>query len=273
LVIIASTPYARYAQLPDELVSGVGLGAGVLRIAWLRDLLVTELGLTFIKWAAVASCLVAMVRPARGVMTCVFAAVLILDQVSKAVSGYPNHAQFVPLASLGVVTLFAMPGRYRRVCRVPVDSLTVERRSKEAIWLCGVVLIIPYTYIGINRLLTSGTGLFAGDAVMRYVAFGSQFYSAYPFGMPLSWLEVWWIAAMLKVGFAVTTMFEVASIAVFWSAWFRATWLVVMSGFHVMTLITMNILFWENLVLMWVVLGWGFLRQAGQSTPEGGPGL
>jgi hypothetical protein len=47
---------------------------------------------------------------------------------------------------------------------------------------------------------------------------------------------------------------------VFWSAWFRVMWLVVMSGFHVMTLMTMNILFWENLVLMWVVLGWGFSR-------------
>ena len=73
-----------------------------------------------------------------------------------------------------------------------------------------------------------------------------------------------------KLGFAVTTFFELLSPLCLLSRHFRYVWVAVIVSFHVGTRLLMNIFFWHNLLLMavllidldywvarvWVVLSW-----------------
>jgi len=74
---------------------------------------------------------------------------------------------------------------------------------------------------------------------------------------------------MLKGGYFVTTLFELTSVGVLFSQRFRLLWLVVIASFHVITLVSMNIFFWENLVLMAVIFGWGIWTRSPSPMEQG----
>jgi hypothetical protein len=63
----------------------------------------------------------------------------------------------------------------------------------------------------------------------------------------------------------VTTLFELGSAGVLFSRVFRRVWLVVIVSFHFVTLFAMNIFFWENLLLVLVIFGWGVWTSEGSS--------
>src|SRR5690606_27023043 len=87
------------------------------------------------------------------------------------------------------------------------------------------------------------------------------------------WFEPLALAPALTLGFVVTTLFEASAPLLLVSRVFRMVWLPCMAVFHVMTLFLMNILFWENLVLLGVVFWWGWrpsprLGSCGRERPE-----
>jgi hypothetical protein len=73
------------------------------------------------------------------------------------------------------------------------------------------------------------------------------------------------------VGYFVTTLFELDSAGVLFSRAFRLLWLVVIVSFHFVTLFAMNIFFWENLLLVLVIFGWGMWTREG--SPRLGPNV
>jgi hypothetical protein len=68
----------------------------------------------------------------------------------------------------------------------------------------------------------------------------------------------------MNCGFLLVTVFEACSPLALLSATFRRSWLVVMLAFHLSTLVLMNIVFWENMLLLAVVFGprWPQLTEA-----------
>jgi hypothetical protein len=115
--------------------------------------------------------------------------------------------------------------------------------------------VVPYTYIGLHRILEGGLAIFAGDTILDYVRRSSMRYSNYGFTVFLEIITLPWAAAVLKAGFLTTTLFEVASVGVLLSTRFRLAWVGMMVGFHLMTLVAMNLFFWVNLVLIITALG------------------
>jgi hypothetical protein len=61
----------------------------------------------------------------------------------------------------------------------------------------------------------------------------------------------------------VTTLFKLSSAGALFSRVFRLAWLVVIVSFHFVTLFAMNIFFWENLLLVLVIFGWGVWTSEG----------
>jgi hypothetical protein len=240
-VVAFMTPYATYARLPEELSVGQGIGRALLDIEWVRSLLWSGHVLTVLKWTAVLGCLAQLAAGRRRpwLMALVFLTVLALDAVTKSLTGYVNHAQIGPLIVLFLVTVF--------------DDDASDARA--AVWLVRLALVIPYTFIGLHRLFEGGLEIFLGDALPQYIAQNSAGYSYYGFTVGLRLIEVPQAAALLKAGFAVMTLFELLSVGAL--AWprFRPVWLLAMTGFHLATLVTMNILFWENLLLILVAFG------------------
>jgi len=236
-VVVLMTPYGNYARLPEELGAGQGIGRLLLDVDWLRGVLWSGRTLTILKWTTVAACLGALVagRRARWLMPLVVALVLTLDAVTKSLTGYANHAQVAPLVVLGLVTLF--------------DD---ERAERAAVWLVRFALVVPYTFIGLHRLLEGGLALYLGDALPHYIAQNSAGYSYYGFTIGLRLSDGPIVLALLKAGFAIMTLFELLAVcALVWPR-FSPVWVIVTAGFHLATLPLMNILFWENLLLLLV---------------------
>jgi hypothetical protein len=255
LVIVLKTPYEAYASLPEGVVEGVGVGRMLFAFDGIGDLLFSASMLAFLRWGTCAAIVFALLWPVKVLLLVVCVNVFVLDLATKAISAYPNHAQFTVLIALFVVATLASA----ETGPPTVRSLS-RRRREGVIWLLAVLIILPYTFIGIHRLREGGIALFVGDALPQYMAYTGSLYSAYPFGLHPA-TAVWPLLAIaVKAGFLVTTIFEVTSPVALVSRRCRVAWLCYMSGFHVGTLLLMNIFFWENLILIWIVLGWGLLR-------------
>jgi len=245
LVIVAGSHYATYARLPHDMIIGRGLGRLLLGNPALKSFFLSSRVLVALKWGSVAGCATAIVRPTwRCITPATVAAIVVLDLLTKSTNGYANHAQLVPLFVLLVFGFFGGP-RY------------LPSRSREVMWLASLMLIVPYTYIALNRLLEGGPRLFLGDALLDDIALTSHWYAAYGFTAFLGIIAVPWLAASLKAGFLLTTLFELSSALTLVSRRFRMAWLAVIVSFHLVTLFAMNIFFWENLVLSAVMFGWG----------------
>jgi hypothetical protein len=54
---------------------------------------------------------------------------------------------------------------------------------------------------------------------------------------------------LVVLGMTVMTVFEIGSPFALFSRWFRNVWLAVLVPFHFSTLFTMDIFFWENVIL------------------------
>ena len=119
----------------------------------------------------------------------------------------------------------------------------------------GLALLLAgaYSLIGINRFAMGGLAIFTGDALPINLALRTFEYREFGFEWSVLLLQYAPFVVLLKAGFFVVTLFEVLTpLALVWRR-FRWAWLAVMVPFHLSTLVTMNIFFWENLILLAVV--------------------
>jgi hypothetical protein len=280
LAIVAITPYGYYARFPAEMSAGYGLGRLLLGGHALKAVLLSYPVLMALKWGAMAACVLAILFPnrCRWLTPVVLAFVFVLDNLTKSFNGYVNHAQLVPFLILVVFAVFG-GRRYLPTLGFHADDgdVTPEPETStlaadatvapygSVVWLAGLMLIIPYTFIAMNRLLVGGFEVFHGDALLDYINLTSRRYSVYHSSVFLGLIRIWWLAAALKVGYFVTTLFELGSAGALFSRLYRRAWLVVIVSFHFVTLVAMNIFFWENLLLVLVIFGWGVWTSEGSA--------
>lgn len=258
LIILLGTPFEALHVLDSWPHESYGIGRILLANQHVRRLLFSPQLLEVLRVVGVLSCLLALLAPrsARWSTIVLFGAVVTLDACSKAVGGFANHAQAAALLLLGLFTL-TWKHDY-----VELLSIFARRRRSHADqqteagveFVAKLILILPYTYIGANRLLTGRTDIFQSDAILVYLGVSSAGFAAYG-----GWLDPLAIRSVLKAGFLTTTLFEFASPLVLLSNRFRVCWLIAITGFHLSTLLLMNIFFWENAALCLAVFGWGRL--------------
>jgi len=249
---VLRTPVELFAELPFELFTARGVIRAIPDSAFEAFFSNAPLLLAF-KGGLLVGCLLLVlgVRPFRPIAVPVVVSLLLFDGMTKGFNAWVNHGQMGIL--FGAVLLCLFPA---------ADALSVRGRRTEgasppAVYAGGVIavaafLAAAYTFIGTHRVVHGGFGIFTGDAITTYLAVQSLNYSARGFEYGLLALSYPAVAAVFKVGYAVTTLFEVLSPLCLVNTWFRRTWLLVMVPFHVTTLFTMNIFFWENILLILV---------------------
>ena len=267
-IVIAFTPYERYAYLSTAHFTAIGIGQLIIPNSVLQLLLDRDVLLT-LKWSTLASLLCLILWPRRFRALTLFAvpAVVVLDALTKSIGGYANHAQIIPLLLLLLVGLFARTPFLSPMERRPITGRLLGARHDypALIWLSRLIIAIPYTYVGLARL-ASGASMFTTGALDSHIRINAGLYSAYGFRIAESWLRVPELAASLRVGFAVTTIFEALSLLAIVSPRFRWLWTLAMTLFHFVALVTMNIFFWENTLLLWsVFIGHGELGRRTQA--------
>jgi len=155
--------------------------------------------------------------------------------------GSVNHGEIAPLLATMILAICA------------TDDLiwpALKKHSGRAFYplamICGCICV-AYSFVALHRLLDP-TVLF--DDSMRGWAIKSSYKDNFlPAGFGHLAAQYESVALLLKVGFIVTTLFELLSPVALFHRRFRYVWLIYMAGFHIATMLFMRILFWENMLL------------------------
>jgi hypothetical protein len=79
-------------------------------------------------------------------------------------------------------------------------------------------------------------------------------YSTYGFTLGFDIINSSLLLPLAKIGYFLTTVFEALSPLIFVSRYFRYAWLAVIIPFHFCSVLTMNIFFWENVIIILIFL-------------------
>jgi hypothetical protein len=253
VTILIGPPLSRLAALPPELFSPPGVLALLPDGIW--SILLTVEGLTVLSMGTLALTLAAAVgaRPFWLVGPLAFAGVLMVDGIQKGHAGFINHGQMGILYGALLVAISPAAHALTPFRRNPSVQGSGEGAYRFPLVGLALLLAITYSLIGIHRLAVGGWAVFTGDALPTYLALRTFEYMGFGFEGSVLLLQYPGAVAFLNAGFLVVTLFEILSpLALVWRR-FRWVWLAVIAPFHLATLFTMNIFFWENLILLAVV--------------------
>ncbi len=255
LVLILNTPIDVYAYLPVESFSTWG----VYQLFFMSlsdpvvDLIFTSEFLTGLKWLLLFCCVLCMVGIRPWIPVAVFTLMLILlfDSIVRGYYGFTNHAQIAVLLCTIILTLFpASDG-------LSILGITKVKRQDNfyiaPLLFMAVCLSLPYSFIGVHRVIYGGVDIFTGDVLLRFVAVQGLNFSGINNTLGLDLFQYKLFDIAFKTGFVVITIFEILSPLILVSNRFRYMWLAVIVPLHFATLLTMNIFFWENLILILVL--------------------
>lgn len=241
--------YSVLAQLPERMYRPVGL------IEWLGPVmggaLVSESALVGGQWVlAMVAVWVLLGLPASR-----FAAVLMaigalwIQSAVRSYTPYANHAEIVALLIVLVLPFLPVYSGFSMFPEKPKPH-----RWREAVLIPAVVLIATYVFVGAARMGQVGIEVFMDDTMMGWISLRQAAPSSYP----TRWFDWALVANLIRpvagIGFAFMTLLEIASPAIFWFERFRRFWLVSMLAMHVFAFLVLNVLFWENVLLLFAVV-------------------
>lgn len=250
LLTIAFTQFEEFAELPKEIFQPIGLVHLIPSQA--LDWLMRPATLAAFKWFLLAGLFLCAIgtRPYR--VIAIFTLVLLtIEQGLARGFGHVNHAS-IPLLLIAWVhaVIGTKPGTHRTGKSHP----WFHPEAAATIQTMTFLLLLTYVFTGVHRLANSGPEVFLNGSMERYLCFlaVSSPYAGMRYEHLL--LESPVLLNLLNIGFFAVTIVEALSLYCLSSRRFRIVWLTVMVPFHFMTLIFMNIFFWQNLLLFPLLL-------------------
>lgn len=241
------------ASLPRALYAPPGVLRALPASFW--DLLLTVPGLLTLKWVLLAGLLAcaAGLRPWRGIAIPT-ALLLILQQGLARGFFYVNHQELPALFAVCVLALFP-PTAFSLMRSGEEETESSQARNRLVLLLLTSLLLVPYCLIGAHRLAHNDLSFWASGALPFWVAensYGPTWFALTPIAEAV--LSQPLLVRLLELGFLVVTAAEVLAPLCLVSTRFRRVWLVVMVWFYLSTMVLMDILFWESLLLFPVLL-------------------
>ena len=138
------------------------------------------------------------------------------------------------------------------------DRFTPARATRASYPLITIVamLCLTYSLVGLNRAVAGGIDVFTGDTMETWTIDASL--RGYYFNTNIGWhVPEWpWVVAMLRGGLPVITLFEItAPLCLAWPR-YRLVFIPVMLSFHVLSLVFMNIFFFDDMFLYLLLVDW-----------------
>lgn len=256
LVILASTRLDLLAGLPRELVRPTGV-ALLLPI----DLLVgSPTLLTTIQILAILGCVACVlgVRPFTPIAVGTAILLFVCDGLMKSIGMFDNHTQWGPLLAALLLALSPAADAWSLPHRGHPDGSTRvyashDRYAAPMVAMAAVVSL-AYVMIGARRIVDGALTVLTDDSMLVWSVVRSLEDHSYPWDGSLVLLGNEWLLPGVAIGFVLVTAFEILTPLALRYAAFRTAWLCVMVPFHLSTLVVMRIFFWENLILLAVLL-------------------
>lgn len=175
--------------------------------------------------------------------------ILMFECWAKGFSGFVFHATVLLLVMAGVLVCspaadgFAAGGRKNGAER-PVEAY----RFPLLVMLTAGLFC--YTFIAVHRLVVGDYAVFNGESLRAWLLVRSQEPATNAFRLGTTVVNSPLMFAIYKAGFLVSTVMEAASLVCLYSRRFARVWLVYFLVFHVLSVLTLNIFFWENSLML-----------------------
>ena len=224
---------------------------GVLRLVpdaiW--QLLMQASVLATLRWALIAllAWLVLGLGPFRPLALTACVAITFFVGASKSHSTFLNHGEAMPMYAAWLLALFPC-----------TDGAALRRRSgppapdvqyAAPLLAIAAMMTLLYAFVAVSRLDRSGLALFTSDSMGVYILLRSLEHNRYGFTVGLEVVRGPWLE-LVKAGFALVTALELSSPLLLFLRPYRWLWLAVIVPFHLLSLVLMNIFFWQNLLMI-----------------------
>ena len=246
IVKLLLDPLWRLGQLPPELIRPVGL------LAFLppseHPFFWSGHGLTIL-WVLTLLALLAAVA-GRAFPTAMTAAAVLLTLYSSVIRSFGPavHTDIVLLLASYALALFAW---------ADVVEKRAGRRAVSSAPLIAIVALLTLTYalVGLNRLIAAFP-VFTGDSMEIWAIDASL--RGYYFNTGVGWHLPEWplVVFFLRAGLPVITAFEITAPLCLISPWYRRVFIPVMLSFHLLSLVLMNIFFFDDMLLYLLLVDW-----------------
>ena len=118
------------------------------------------------------------------------------------------------------------------------------------------LLTLSYCLVGLNRAVAGGISVFTGDTMEAWAVDASL--RGYYFNTNVGWHVPEWpiVALFLKMGLPGITLFEMTAPLCLVSSHYRWIFIPVMLSFHLLSLVFMNIFFFDDMLLYLLLIDW-----------------
>jgi hypothetical protein len=253
IVKLLLDPLWRLAEMPREMFQPIGLLE--LFPAAAQNALLTPGGLITLLALTLASLLFCMTNRAFPVASTLAAILVTIYSCLIRSFGPAVHTDIVLLLALYVLAGFSWAD-------LTATKLGREKSLPSASWSSGPIvtivalLCLSYMLVGINRTMAGGWRVFAGDTMEVWAIDASL--RGYYFNTNIGWHIPEWpmVLLMLRSGLPVITLFEMSAPLCLVSSHYRWVFIPVMLSFHLLSLVFMNIFFFDNMLLYFLLIDW-----------------
>jgi len=245
-------PLWRLADLPRDLFQPIGFLA-LLPDSFL-DQLLTPVGLTALLVSNLAVLTIGLTNRAFPLVA-TLAAILLTAYSSLIRSFGPAvHTDIVLLLAVYALAGFAWADLWQ--ARSGKEKSAPESWSAFPLVTIVALLCLPYMLVGLNRTVAGGLRVFTGETMEVWCIDASL--RGYYFNTNVGWhIPDWpWVVFMLRSGLPAITFFEIT--APLCLAWPRYRWIFIpfMLSFHLLSLVFMNIFFFDDMLLYLLLIDW-----------------
>jgi hypothetical protein len=234
---------------------------GILRLLpdSFYDVVFTNAGLVVLKWVLVAllgACALG-VRPWRSIAIPTVLLLTMHQGLKRGLFDYVNHKELSALYVTYVFAVFPATGfsPFVSTSADKAKAVLSAAHSRLVMVLSTAMLLLPYSFIAVRRISHNDWEFWSSDLLSFYVgrnSFSETWYGLGGVGQMV--LRHPWLMRLFEVGFPVVSVVELLAPLCLLHRRFRNVWIVVVIGFHVSTLLLMDIFFWESMLLFPVLL-------------------
>ena len=201
-----------------------------------------------IKIGIIAVCLLIIVNRFKKFAGVIAVILLSLYQGIIRSFGHINHPEMMLLHSVLILTVFFF-------FEEKLDKVGfLDQAKKISVYSIPFILILfffsfTYVFAGIHRIFFGGIDVFTNDSLIYWVVENARRSRLINWNLDWIILDFPWVAFIMKIGMALTTLAEIMAPFCLVSKWIRYAFLVIILPFHVFVWLFMGIMFWENVML------------------------
>jgi hypothetical protein len=270
IVKLLLDPLWRLALLPREMRMPVGI-LNLFPVTAL-DALFTASGLTTLLFVTLVVLVLCLTNRAFPVVSTLAAILLTVYSSVIRSFGPAVHTDITLLLAVYALAAFSWadwfedkfrkapkvitgPNRLKNFFAPESRSASYNRNSYPLITIVAM-LCLSYCLVGLNRTVAGGINVFTGDSMESWAVDASL--RGYYFNTNIGWhIPQWpWVGFMLRSGLPAITFFEITAPLCLASSHYRWVFIPVMLSFHLLSLVVMNIFFFDDMFLYLLLVDW-----------------